>query len=214
LDEKTRSKFKGAAKSFLRLYEFLGAILPYGNEEWEKLHLFLGLLLRKLPPAEQEDLAAGLLSHVDMVFYRPEVQKTTSIVMESDANGVLKPLSATSGVVPPAPDMAELDKIVDEFNRRFGTMTDAQASAMKQDMEDLKRKVAENETYKNSRHHSDVETAMQDCRDAMDAIITQMQMNDEGTELCRACSDDETMYQRIFNYIFDETFLQNTSLRT
>ena len=213
LDEETRSKFKSAAKSFLRLYEFLGAILPYGNEEWEKLHLFLGLLIRKLPFAEREDLAAGLLSHVDMVFYRPEVQKPTSIVMDSEANGVLPPLSATSGGVPPAPDMAELDKIVDEFNRRFGTMTAAQASSMKQDMEDLKRKVAENETYKNSRHHSDVETAMQDCRDAMDAVITQMQMNDEGAELCRACNDDETMYQRIFNYIFDETFLQNTGMR-
>ena len=213
LDEETRSKFKSAAKSFLRLYEFLGAILPYGNEEWEKLHLFLGLLIRKLPFAEREDLAAGLLSHVDMVFYHPEVQKPTSIVMDSEANGVLNPLSATSGGVPPAPDMAELDKIVDEFNRRFGTMTDAQASSMKQDMEDLKRKVAENETYKNSRHHSDAETAMQDCRDAMDAVITQMQMNDEGTELCRACNDDETMYQRIFNYIFDETFLQNIGMR-
>ncbi len=81
-------------------------------------------------------------------------------------------------------------------------------------MEDLKRKVAENETYKNSRHHSDAETAMQDCRDAMDAVITQMQMNDEGAELCRACNDDETMYQRIFNYIFDETFLKNIGMRT
>jgi type I restriction enzyme R subunit len=47
-------KFKSAAKSFVRTYGFLGAILPYGNPDWEKLSIFLNLLIPKLPSPQDE----------------------------------------------------------------------------------------------------------------------------------------------------------------
>src|SRR5690606_11559269 len=40
LDEDHQVEFKGTARSFVRTYEFLGSILPYGNPEWEKLSIF------------------------------------------------------------------------------------------------------------------------------------------------------------------------------
>lgn len=49
LDENGQVEFKSSAKAFVRTYGFLGAILPYGNAEWEKLSIFLNLLLPKLP---------------------------------------------------------------------------------------------------------------------------------------------------------------------
>ena len=49
LETDDQIKFKSVAKSFVRTYGFLGAILPYGNVEWEKLSIFLNPLIPKLP---------------------------------------------------------------------------------------------------------------------------------------------------------------------
>lgn len=46
-------------------YGFLGAILPFGNAEWEKLSLFLNLLIPKLPSPKEEDLSKGILEAID-----------------------------------------------------------------------------------------------------------------------------------------------------
>jgi type I restriction enzyme R subunit len=41
LGENEQIEFKSSAKGFVRTYGFLGAILPYGNPEWEKLSIFI-----------------------------------------------------------------------------------------------------------------------------------------------------------------------------
>ena len=61
LDEDGQVDFKGKAKAFARSYEFLGSILPYTNAEWEKLSIFLNLLIPKLPAPKEEDLSRGIL---------------------------------------------------------------------------------------------------------------------------------------------------------
>ncbi len=40
------------------------AILPYGSVQWEKLSIFLTLLIPKLPKPEGEDYTEGLLEDV------------------------------------------------------------------------------------------------------------------------------------------------------
>ena len=54
-------EFKGKAKAFTRSYDFLAAILPYTNAEWEKLSIFLHFLTPKLPAPDEEDLSKGIL---------------------------------------------------------------------------------------------------------------------------------------------------------
>ena len=49
LDTDGQIKFKSAVKGFVRTYGFLSAIFPYGNPEWEKLSMFLNMLIPKLP---------------------------------------------------------------------------------------------------------------------------------------------------------------------
>ena len=49
LDEDGQVDFKGKAKAFVRTYNFLATILPYGVQEWEKLSIFLNFLISKLP---------------------------------------------------------------------------------------------------------------------------------------------------------------------
>ena len=61
LDEDGQVDFKGKAKAFTRTYEFLATVLPYTRADWEKLSIFLNLLVPKLPAPKEEDLAKGIL---------------------------------------------------------------------------------------------------------------------------------------------------------
>ena len=60
LDTEDQIKFKSSAKAFCRTYGFLGAILPYGDAEWEKLSIFLNLLIPKLPSPRNDDFSEGI----------------------------------------------------------------------------------------------------------------------------------------------------------
>ena len=59
LETDRQIKFKSAAKGFVRTYGFLSAILPYGNPEWEKLSIFLNMLIPKLPSPQEDDFSQG-----------------------------------------------------------------------------------------------------------------------------------------------------------
>jgi len=72
LETSTQIEFKGTAKSFLRMYSFLSSILPYVNQDWEKLSIYLNFLVPKLPAPGDEDLAKGILQTIDMDSYRVE----------------------------------------------------------------------------------------------------------------------------------------------
>jgi type I restriction enzyme R subunit len=79
LDEDGQVDFKGKAKAFVRSYEFLASILPYTNAEWEKLSIFLNMLIPKLPAPKEEDLSKGILETIDMDSYRAEKKATMAI---------------------------------------------------------------------------------------------------------------------------------------
>ncbi|MCL2669896.1 MAG: hypothetical protein FWE89_04360, partial [Syntrophaceae bacterium] len=72
-------RLKSFAKGFVRTYGFLGAILPYGNPEWEKLSIFINLLLPKLPSPVEEDLSLGILEAIDLDSYRAEAKAQMAI---------------------------------------------------------------------------------------------------------------------------------------
>src|SRR5699024_11126982 len=78
LDEDDQVNFKGNAKAFIRTYGFLASILPVGNMEWEKLAIFLRLLVPKLPTPREEDLSKGILESIDLDSYRVEAKQTLS----------------------------------------------------------------------------------------------------------------------------------------
>ena len=60
LETDDQIKFKSATKAFCRTYGFLGAILPYDNTDWERLSIFLNLLIPKLPSPREDDLSQGI----------------------------------------------------------------------------------------------------------------------------------------------------------
>lgn len=82
LDENEQVEFKGKAKTFTRIYDFLASILPYNNAEWEKLSIFLNFLISKLPAPKEDDFSKGILETIDMDSYRVKKQETMKIILE------------------------------------------------------------------------------------------------------------------------------------
>src|SRR4029078_4699969 len=70
LGEDGQIDFKGKAKTCVRVYAFLSSILPYNNAAWEKLSIFLNLLIPKLPAPTEEDLSKGILESIHIDMYR------------------------------------------------------------------------------------------------------------------------------------------------
>jgi type I restriction enzyme R subunit len=69
---RTAGGLQGQGQGVLRTYDFLATVMPYTNAEWEKLSIFLNLLVPKLPAPKEEDLAKGILEAIDMDSYRVE----------------------------------------------------------------------------------------------------------------------------------------------
>jgi type I restriction enzyme R subunit len=114
LNEDGQVEFKGKAKAFCRTYDFLASIMPYTNRAWEKLSIFLNLLVPKLPAPKEEDLAKGILETIDMDSYRVEKKAVMRIALV-DQDAEIEP-------VPPGgsrkndPDMDRLSNILKTFN--------------------------------------------------------------------------------------------------
>lgn len=115
LEIEEQIEFKSSAKAFCRTYGFLGAILPYGNPEWEKLSIFLNLLIPKLPSPQDDDLSQGILETIDLDSYRTEARETMSIQLD-DADSEMAPVPAGKSGHIVSPEMDLLSIIVSEFN--------------------------------------------------------------------------------------------------
>lgn len=105
LETEDQIQFKSAAKAFVRTYGFLGSILPYGNAAWEKLSIFLNLLIPKLPSPQTDDLSEGILAAVDLDSYRNEAREAVAIRLEDeDAEIAPVPTGKVGHIVEPEMD--------------------------------------------------------------------------------------------------------------
>ena len=151
LGEDQQIEFKGAAKSFVRTYAFLAAILPFSNAYWECLHTYLRLLVTKLPSPKDEDLAKEVLDSVDLDSYRVEKNASTAIHLEG--NGELLPVPADPGGAPPEPELDALSAILGAFNQRFGTEWGDSDRVQRFLFHDLPEAVHAEEEYQNAKNN-------------------------------------------------------------
>jgi type I restriction enzyme, R subunit len=106
-------------------YGFLSAVLPYSNAEWEKVSIFLNLLIPKLPAPTEEDLSKGILESIDMDSYRVEKKATLKIAL-ADTDAEIEPAPAQGGSRKSEPGLDRLSNILKTFNEALGTLfTDA-----------------------------------------------------------------------------------------
>ncbi|MFZ4617333.1 MAG: type I restriction endonuclease subunit R [Rectinemataceae bacterium] len=153
LDEDNQVDFKGKAKVFCRSYNFLSSVIPTNNLGWEKLSIFLNLLVPKLPAPVEPDLAKSILEAIDMDSYRVEKKATMKIVLE-DADAEIEPSPTDGAGFKPEPELDRLSNILRAFNENFGTLfTDADRVA-KRIRDDIAPQVAADRAYQNAKENT------------------------------------------------------------
>lgn len=202
--------FKSAAKSFVRTYSFLGAILPYGNAEWEKLSIFLNLLIGKLPSPRDDDLSAGILDAVDLRSYRNEARETLALQL-ADEDAEIPPVPTGEAGGTGEPDLDLLSRIVADFNDMFGNIQWKDPDNVQRQIAGLPEKVAKDETYQNAMRNSDAESARLESDRALQQIIVGA-MSDQ-LELFRQFQDNMSFRRWLSTLVFQQTYLPLGTLR-
>ena len=170
LETEDQIQFKSAAKAFVRTYGFLGSILPYGNAAWEKLSIFLNLLIPKLPSPQTDDLSEGILSTVDLDSYRNEAREAVAIRLEDeDAEIAPVPTGKVGHIV--EPEMDPLSHIISEFNGMFGNIQWNDADNVQRQLLQIPAMVSRDEKYRNAMKNSDEQEARTESERALQQVI-------------------------------------------
>ena len=198
--------FKSATKSFVRLYGFLGAILPYGNAGWEKLSIFLTMLAPKLPsPSKDEDLAEGILSAIDLDSYRAEACMAIEMQPEDEDAEVDPVPSGTAGSKPEA-ELDHLTQILNTFNDLFGGIEWKDEDNVRRQIRELPAMVAKDEKYQNALKNSDKQNARMESDNALrNAVFSIMQDN---VEIFKQFNDNPSFKKWLSDMVFDVTYAE------
>ena len=196
-------KFKSAAKSFVRTYGFLGAILPYGNVEWEKLSIFLNLLIPKLPSPRDDDLSEGILQTIDLSSYRNEAQEAIAIKLE-DADAEIAPVPAGKVGHIVEPEMDLLSKIIMDFNDMFGNINWNDADNVQRQILAIPEMVSKDKKYQNAMKNSDVQEARTESERALQQVIFSIMA--DNMELFKQFQDNPSFKKWLSDLVFNLTY--------
>ena len=203
LDTEDQIKFKSAAKAFCRTYGFLGAILPYGNADWERLSIFLNLLIPKLPSPRDDDFSEGILDVIDLDSYRLEAQECMSIKLE-DADSEVAPVPAgkTGHIVNPEMDLLSI--ILNDFNDMFGNINWNDADNVRRQILEIPDMVAKDERYQNAMKNSDEQNARMESERALQQVIFAIMA--DNMELFKQFQDNPSFKKWLSDLVFNMTY--------
>jgi type I restriction enzyme, R subunit len=114
-----RRDFRGQLTDYLRLYAFLAQIIPFADADLEKLYVF-GRHLRRLLPADREQLPLEVQRNIDMESYRLQQTGGGKIALERGPAGLLDPVGSKGAQAPGGEELEALSRIIAELNARFG----------------------------------------------------------------------------------------------
>lgn len=205
LDEDEQVSFKGNAKAFVRTYGFLGAILPYGNVEWEKLSLFLNLLIPKLPSPKEDDLSKGILEAIDLDSYRAEIKQTMAIVLEHDKyEYFIDPSQTGSGGGRPEVEMDLLSSILENFHDMWGNIDWQDQDQVIKHIATIPAVVSKDIAYQNAMKNSDEQNARLESDRALEKAVTNMMKDD--LELYKQYANNPSFKKWLTDMVFGVTY--------
>lgn len=203
LDIDDQIKFKSAAKSFVRTYGFLGAILPYGNVAWEKLSIFLNLLIPKLPSPRDDDFSEGILQTIDLSSYRNEAQEAIAIKLE-DADAEIAPVPAGKVGHIVEPEMDLLSKIIMDFNDMFGNINWNDTDNVQRQILAIPEMVSRDKKYQNAMKNSDEQEARTESERALQQVIFSIMA--DNMELFKQFQDNPSFKKWLSDLVFNLTY--------
>ncbi|QNO15919.1 type I restriction endonuclease subunit R [Alkalicella caledoniensis] len=204
LEEDEQVSFKSNAKAFVRTYGFLGAILPYANIEWEKLSLFLNLLIPKLPSPRQDDLSKGVLDAVDLDSYRAEIKQTMSIILEEEPEYGVGPVPTSTGGGTQEPEMDLLSNILQSFHDMWGNIDWKDEDQVKRHIAGIPAAVAKDVAYQNAMRNSDKQNARIESERALGRAV--INMMSDNMELFKQFNDNPSFKKWLSDMVFNLTY--------
>ncbi|MCQ4662327.1 type I restriction endonuclease [Extibacter muris] len=208
LETEDQIEFKSSAKSFCRTYGFLGAILPYGNAEWERLSIFLNLLIPKLPSPPNDDLSQGILDTIDLDSYRNEARDSMSIKLE-DVDAEIAPVPAGKSGHIVSPEMDLLSIIVSEFNDMFGNVEWKEPDNARRQILEIPAMVSKDEKYQNAMKNSDEQSAKLESERALQQVIFSIMA--DNMEIFKQYQDNPSFKKWLSDLVFNITYNKDGS---
>lgn len=203
LETEEQITFKSSAKAFCRTYGFLGAILPYGNAEWECLSIFLNLLIQKLPSPRDDDFSEGILDVIDLDSYRLEAQESMSIKLE-DEDAEVPPVPAGKSGHIVNPEMDLLSMILNDFNDMFGNVNWNDADNARRQILQIPSMVSKDEKYQNAMKNSDAQNARMESERALQQVIFAIMA--DNMELFKQFQDNPSFKKWLSDMVFNMTY--------
>lgn len=203
LDEENQVAFKSSAKAFVRTYGFLGSILPYGNVDWEKLSIFLNMLIPKLPSPLEDDYTRGLLDTIDLESYRNEARDAIDIKLDDDDSEVNPVPTGKQGILD-HPDLDHLTVILNDFNNMFGNINWNDADNVKSQILAIPEMVSKDEKYQNAMKNSDEQNARLESERALQQVIFAIMADD--MELFKQFQDNPSFKKWLSDMVFNLTY--------
>lgn len=204
LDTAAQIAFKGTAKSFLRMYGFLSSILPYVNQDWEKLSIYLNFLVPKLPSPGDEDLAKGILQTIDMDSYRVEKLALQSLSLP-DEDAEVDPIQIDKSGKVNDPVLDKLSNILKSFNDLFGNIDWSDKDRIARIISsELPAKVASDEKFLNAKNNSDKQNAKIEHDAALQRVMNSL-MQDQ-VELFKQFMNNEDFKKWLQEEVFKTNY--------
>ena len=203
LDTDGQIRFKSAGKGFVRTYGFLSAILPYGNPEWEKLSIFLTMLLPKLPSPQEDDLSQGILDAIDLDSYRIEKRETISLILP-DEDAEVPPVPSSIAKGKQEPELDVLSAILSNFNDMFGNVEWNDADNVRRQILEIPGMVSRDEKYQNAMRNSDKQEARTESDRVLQKVIFSIMA--DNMELFKQYTDNQDFKKWLSDLVFNVTY--------
>jgi type I restriction enzyme R subunit len=192
-----RHDFRSQLTDYVRLYAFLAQILTFADGDLEKLYAF-ARHLRRLLPADREELPREVQQNIDMESYRIQQTGSGKIALERRP-GVLEPVSTKHGHGVSPEELEPLSRIIAELNDRFGlNLGPEHRVTLGQMMEKLDDDAALDAAARVNTRENVRLTFDQKVEHVIQEIV------DSNFELYKRITDDRAFGEAIKNFLFDQ----------
>lgn len=202
LSLKQQVEFKSNAKSFVRTYSYLSKILDFDNPTWEKMWLYLKLLIPKLKIDNDEDDEENILEAIDMDSYKLVNEGKKKIPLD-DTIGELDPVPVSQGGGLSEEEFDTLENILKVFNDRFGDYNWGEPDKVQEVLvQEIPKSIIEDKTILETMANS----SRQNAKDASDKKVKEIMQKFifANTEIFKTYMNNKESFQNRYNeYIFD-----------
>jgi type I restriction enzyme R subunit len=189
--------FRGQLTDYVRLYAFLAQVATFADADLEKLYVF-ARHLRRLLPADREELPREVQQNIDMESYRIQQTGSGQIALERRP-GVLEPVSTKQGHGVTPEDLETLSHIIAELNERFGlNLGPEHRVTLGQMMEKLDDDAALDAAARVNTRENVRLTFDQKVEHVIQEIV------DSNFELYKRITDDRAFGEVVKNFLFDQ----------